>query len=82
MSQTALAKKVGVSQPLISKILATGRRPSWTLAKRLAEATGTRPELWLEGTSQELRAALARWTEREKQAQQEAEAQPQEAAGL
>lgn len=86
MKQSALAKEVGVSQPHLNRIIftdKTGKRPSWPLAKKLAEATGTRPELWLEGTSEEIKAALDRLKSKANDNQkQEAEAQPQEAVGL
>ncbi len=86
MKQLALAKEVGVSQPHLNKIIftdKTGKRPSWRLAKKLAEATGTVPELWLEGTSEEIKAALDRLNaEASDNQKQEAGAQPQEAVGL
>jgi len=53
-----IAKKANVSQSAFSNILSTRRRPSWKVAKRLAETTCTSPELWLEGTPKEIRAAV------------------------
>ncbi len=62
-TQTKLAKKVGVTQQFISKILRGKSRPSWPTAKRLAEATGTDPVLWLEGTPEEIKQALSGYPE-------------------
>lgn len=58
-TQIELAAKVKVSQSMISFILAGKRRPSWKKAKKIAEATGTNPVLWLEGSPEEMKAALS-----------------------
>ena len=58
MTQIKIAKKAQITQGHLSKILNGKRSPSWKLAKKLAEVTGTDPVLWLEGSSQERRAAL------------------------
>ncbi|QTA88823.1 hypothetical protein [Desulfonema magnum] len=56
--QKIIAVKAGLSQPFFCQILSRKRMPSWTSAKRLAEVTNTKPELWLEGTSAEIKKAL------------------------
>ena len=56
--QKYLASKVGLSESHISQILGGTRRPSWKKAKKLAEATGTTPELWLDGKPAEIRRAI------------------------
>ena len=53
-----IATAAGLKQGTLSNIIAERRRPSWKAAKRLARITGTKPELWLEGTEKEMRAAL------------------------
>jgi transcriptional regulator with XRE-family HTH domain len=58
IKQTEIAKRAKVSDAFISLILNGKKRPSWPTAKRLAEATGTNPVLWLEGTAAEMKAVL------------------------
>ena len=60
MTQTQLAAATEVSQAFISLLLSGKSRPSWRVAKRLSAATGTAPELWLEGTPEQIKAALDR----------------------
>ena len=57
-TQVEIAKRAGVAQPTIANIMSGRRRPSWKLAKKLAEATGTSPELWLDGTPDQIRCAV------------------------
>jgi len=56
---TELAFATGLSVSFISQIVNRKRSPSWETAKRLAQATGTEPVLWLEGSAGEVEAALA-----------------------
>lgn len=63
MTQTEITNKAGIGQQFVSKILAGLRRPSWKTAKKLAEATGTNPVLWLEGTPEEIKQALSGYPE-------------------
>ena len=56
--QIEIAKTAKVSQGALSNIMNGRRRPSWPASKRLAAATGTAPEIWLEGTPEEIRAAI------------------------
>lgn len=58
MKQMDLADKAGISDGYLSLIISGLRRPSWHNAKALAKATGTTPELWLEGSPDEIRAAV------------------------
>jgi len=57
-TQRKLAKKTGYTEGFISYILNGKRRPAWPAAKILAEATGTKPELWLDGKPEQIKAAL------------------------
>lgn len=59
MKQQEIAKKANTSQGYISELISTKKRPSWKIAKALAEATNTTPELWLEGSTEEIKEALA-----------------------
>lgn len=43
-----IAKQIGIHQSTLSNILTGRRRSSWDLAKRLAEFTGTHPDIWME----------------------------------
>lgn len=58
MKQVEIAKKVNVTQGHLSKVLNKVVRPSWDLAKRLADATNTDPILWMEGDLEQMRSAL------------------------
>lgn len=60
MKQTDLAKLVGCSDPHLSLILSGDKRPSWGLAKRLAAATKTKPEIWMDGDIYRLQAVVRR----------------------
>ncbi|MBI9092587.1 MAG: helix-turn-helix domain-containing protein [Desulfobacterium sp.] len=63
ISQQKLAKATGLSQGYISKIMSGVHiLDSWRTAKKLASATNTDPTLWLEGTSDAIRAALKQET--------------------
>ena len=56
--QHKIAIRVGVSDAFISLIINGQKRPSWSVAKDLAVITGTKPELWLEGTVEQIKNAL------------------------
>lgn len=58
MKQINLATRAKISAAHLSYILSGKRRPSWRVAKRLANATRTKPALWMEGTVADIRAAL------------------------
>lgn len=59
-TQTEIAIASGVTQQFVSRILMGLSRPSWPVAKRLAEATGTDPVTWIEGTAEEIKAAVTK----------------------
>jgi len=62
MRQAELSKTVGCSQPYISEILSGKKRPSWQLAKRLAEATETDVAWWMDGEIDRIAPAIG-WNE-------------------
>jgi len=57
-SQRIIAKVANISEPSVSQYINGGRRPTWTKAKILANITKTNPALWLDGTPDEIKAAL------------------------
>ena len=57
-TQTEFAQHVGTKQATLSNILSGRRRASWALAKKLAEATGTHPDIWMDQNLTAMRAAL------------------------
>lgn len=61
LTQTYLADSLKVSKPFINRIVKAKQRPNWTRAKQLAEVTGTRPDLWLEGSEDEIKKALKKF---------------------
>lgn len=48
IKQTQIAKNAGITDGFLSQILAGIRTPSWENAKKLHQATGIRPEIWME----------------------------------
>lgn len=58
--QTQIARRVGVTSQFICQIISGKKRPSWQIAKKIAKATLTSPVLWLEGTPDDIRAALSK----------------------
>ena len=59
ISRTEIIKRCEIHQSTLSNILTGRRRPSWSIAKRLAAATDTEPVLWLEGSPNEIKKALS-----------------------
>jgi transcriptional regulator with XRE-family HTH domain len=59
MNISNTAKQLGISQGFLSNILAGRRRPHYQKAKDLARRSGTTVELWLDGSPDEIRNALA-----------------------
>lgn len=57
-NQRIIAKIANISEPSLSQFINGSRRPIWKIAKNLAKITKTQPELWLEGTSDEIKQAL------------------------
>jgi transcriptional regulator with XRE-family HTH domain len=58
IKQTNLAKMASISDGFLSQIISGVRRPSWRTAKKLAIATDTKPELWLEGDSKQIKETI------------------------
>ena len=58
ITQTSLAKALNVSTAYINYLVNCKKRPNWKTAKKLSEITKTDPVLWLEGTAEEIKAAL------------------------
>lgn len=59
LTQKTIANMVNVTQPYINRLVTCKKRPSWKMAKKLSSAVpGTTPILWLEGTPDEIRAAI------------------------
>lgn len=58
-TQKIIADKSGISSAMISMILNAKKRPSWTTAKKLASATGISAVVWIEGSPEEIRAAIS-----------------------
>lgn len=56
--QKQIARKAKITSQFINQILSGRRRPSWSVAKRLAVTTNTEPELWLDGKPEDIKAAL------------------------
>jgi transcriptional regulator with XRE-family HTH domain len=59
MSFTKIAEKIGVSPQFVSQLANCDKRPNWKRAKQLAAITNTTPELWLDGTKEQIREALS-----------------------
>ncbi len=53
-----IARLTNASQSYVSKLLSGKRRPSYDKAKAFAEATNTTKELWLEGSPEQIIAAV------------------------
>ena len=53
--QSDLAQAVGCTQSQISRYVNAQRRPPWATAKALGKETGTTPDLWMDGTREQLR---------------------------
>jgi transcriptional regulator with XRE-family HTH domain len=65
INYSKIAKQAGISRQFLCNILAQRKRPAWEKAKRLAEVTHTDPILWLEGTPDEIKRAIASKAESE-----------------
>jgi len=57
-TQKQISEETGIAVSTISNIKAGRRRPSWAYAKLLADCTRTKPALWLDGTPEQIRAAI------------------------
>ena len=59
LTQKQLAKAIGKSQQFISLVLSGKRRPHYKTAIALERFTGISQKMWLEGSPDEIRAAIA-----------------------
>lgn len=57
-AQKQIAEKAEITSQFVNQILSGRRRPSWSVAKRLAAITNTKPELWLDGQPEDIKQAL------------------------
>ncbi len=58
LTQINIAKRLKVSPSFVSQLINNKKRPSWERAKEIAKITNTKPILWLEGSSDEIKSAL------------------------
>lgn len=58
LSQRQIAKRLGVSATFINRLVNGIKRPNWKRAKELAKLTGSKPELWLDGTPEQIKTFL------------------------
>ena len=63
ITQKEIAKKIGVSDAMISQFLRGHKNISAATAKKLAEVTGTSPLLWLYGSLDEIKSAITQFQE-------------------
>ncbi|MFA5187408.1 MAG: helix-turn-helix transcriptional regulator [Patescibacteria group bacterium] len=56
--QTRFASKMKISEAFLSQILNGKKRPGWQTAKRLAAATRTKPDLWMDASPERLKDVL------------------------
>jgi len=59
ITQAASAATIGITQSYYSKLINAKSRPSYRTAKRLEAAIGVPLRIWMEGTAEEIQAALA-----------------------
>jgi len=57
---TKIAEESGVTQGFLSNVLAGRRRPHYKKAKIIARVTGTTVDLWMEGSPEQMQAAIGR----------------------
>jgi transcriptional regulator with XRE-family HTH domain len=67
IKQKEIAAKAHVSHQMLSNILTGRRRPSWSTAKKIAEATGSDPVDWMESPPETLRIIIQRMYETQAQ---------------
>ncbi|MBI9093082.1 MAG: helix-turn-helix transcriptional regulator [Desulfobacterium sp.] len=66
ITQQYIADQAGVSVQFVNQVVSRKTLPSWKRAKQFAQITGTKPELWLDGTEEEIRATLSGKQKRKK----------------
>jgi transcriptional regulator with XRE-family HTH domain len=64
ITQQFIAKTLNISSGFISEILSGKKRPSWSVAKRLAEVTRSTPAEWMEAPPETLRQIISNMTEK------------------
>lgn len=60
LTQSYIANRLGVSLTFINRLVNGSKRPNWKRAKELSKITGSSPELWLEGTPDEIKNFLTK----------------------
>ena len=58
ITQTYIAQRLGVSTTFINRLVNGVKRPNWKRAKELSKITGSKPELWLEGSPEQIKNFL------------------------
>lgn len=58
ITQTYIAQRLGVSATFINRLVNGVKRPNWKRAKELSKLTGSKPELWLEGSPEQIKNFL------------------------
>lgn len=58
ITQTDIAQRLGVSATFINRLVNGIKRPNWKRAKQLSKLTGSKPELWLEGSPEQIKNFL------------------------
>jgi len=53
-----IGRQVGIAQSTLSNILNGRRRPSWNVAKKLANVTGSSPVDWMEANPDSLKKII------------------------
>lgn len=77
-SKKDIALQLGITPQHFYDVIKTRSRPSWDLASALARLTNTKPDLWIEGTTQEKVLAVTRYqTQTEEAHPHEANQDPQ-----
>lgn len=65
ITQSYIAKRLGVSATFINRLVNGIKRPNWKRAKELSKLTGSTPELWLDGTPEQIKNFLNQTTIKE-----------------
>lgn len=60
-TQIKICKIVGVTSGFLLLVMSGLRRPSWPTAKRLAAATGSTPDQWMEAPPETFRRIISEY---------------------
>ena len=63
-TQKQLAQAINVTPAAIGQFIKTKARPSWSTAKKLASVTGANPAIFLDGSKEQIIAAIEAWSEK------------------